>query len=228
MNMVLCLCGDLGQSEYIWHKFQQYCSERLDNECQLVTDDRAWSAVVRGAAVRGLDGSMVVAKRAKVCYGIEVHQKFREDFDSENESFDCPVKLEKRAPGYVDWVVKRGRRFVPGFIAKSDVYEVVLPEDDEDDLEFNWTLYTCDADEAPIHTKDQGVKKAREIHLKLHRSFKRQKKSESDLNEEDEARAVQFRVVFKLGETQGTLKVLAMHHKKVVGKATIDYARGQS
>jgi len=103
---VLCLCGGLGQSEYVWSKFQEYCNEKLNGHCQLVTDDRAWSAVVRGAAVRGLDGSMVIAKRAKRCYGIGVHQEFREGVDREEDSFECPIK-GKRADGYIDWVVRR-------------------------------------------------------------------------------------------------------------------------
>lgn len=104
---VVCLCGGLGSSEYVWHKFEAHCQKRLPNQCQLVTDERAWSAVVRGAAVRGLDGSMVLAKRAKRCYGIEVHQDFREGIDDEAKSFVCPVLGKKRAEDYIEWIVKR-------------------------------------------------------------------------------------------------------------------------
>lgn len=103
---VVCLCGGLGTSEYIWHKFGAYCKKKLGDQCELVTDERAWSAVVRGAAIRGLDGSMVLSKRAKRSYGIAVHQAFREGIDNEAKSFICPLK-GKRAEDYIDWVVRR-------------------------------------------------------------------------------------------------------------------------
>lgn len=103
---VVCLCGGLGGSEYIWQQFDMHCRKTLGESCQLVTDDRAWSAVVRGAAVRGLDGSMVLSKRAKRCYGIAVHQPFREGIDSEEKSFMCPI-MGKRALDYIYWILRR-------------------------------------------------------------------------------------------------------------------------
>jgi len=103
---VIALCGGLGTSEYVWKKFKEYCQIALNDKVQLVTDERAWSAVVRGAAVRGLDGSVVLSKKAKRAYGLGVHQRFREGVDNEEESFICPVG-GKRAPGYIDWVVKK-------------------------------------------------------------------------------------------------------------------------
>lgn len=103
---VIALCGGLGSSEYIWTKFEAFCEKTLKGEVLLVTDERAWSAICRGAAVRGLEGSMVLSKRARRAYGIVVHQVFREGIDNEDESFMCPVK-GKRAPGYMEWHLRR-------------------------------------------------------------------------------------------------------------------------
>jgi hypothetical protein len=62
----------------------------LNDEAEQVVDQRTWSAVVRGVAVRGLEGSMVLSKKAKKCYGIDVHQEFRMDVDEE-DAFLCLV-----------------------------------------------------------------------------------------------------------------------------------------
>lgn len=95
----------LGVFEYIWDQLKCYNEEKLNGECQVCIDDRAWSAVVRGAAVRGLSGSLVLSKRAKRAYGIAVHQTFREGIDDEGDAFTCDQK-GKRADGYLYWVIE--------------------------------------------------------------------------------------------------------------------------
>lgn len=102
---IMCLCGGLGSSEYMWRRFQGYVKEKLDGKCEIFTDDRAWSAVVRGAAIRGLSGSLVLSKRAKRAYGIGIHQTFQEGVDDEADMWMCPAK-GKRARGYVSWTIK--------------------------------------------------------------------------------------------------------------------------
>ncbi len=99
---VIALCGGLGQSEYIWQKFEQFCEDFLGGQVELVTDDQAWSAIVRGAATRGLEGSMVLSKRSKRSYGIGCHQAFGEGIDKEEDAFDCPIG-GKRADHYVEF-----------------------------------------------------------------------------------------------------------------------------
>ena len=105
---VIALCGGLGSSQYVWTRFQKFCNKELEGKVELVTDERAWSAVCRGAAVRGLEGSMVLSKRSKRAYGISVHQPFREGVDKEEDSFYCPIK-GKRALGYMEWHLRRVR-----------------------------------------------------------------------------------------------------------------------
>ncbi len=102
---IMCLCGGLGSSEYIWKCFREFSRKHLQLNCQIFTDHRAWSAVVRGAAIRGLSGSLVLSRKAKRCYGICVHQESREGIDDEKDAITCPVK-GKRADGYIHWPIK--------------------------------------------------------------------------------------------------------------------------
>ena len=98
----ICLCGGLGESRYVWKRFDDFCKERFGGTVQLFTDKQAWSAVVRGAAIRGLNGNTVLSRKAKRAYGIGVHRPFRKEIDREEDAYNCPVG-GKRAGGYVAW-----------------------------------------------------------------------------------------------------------------------------
>lgn len=102
---IMCFCGGLGSSEYIWRRFNEYANDKVKGGCQTFQDIRAWSAVARGAATRGLSGSLVLSKRAKRAYGIGIHQTFRDGVDDERDLEICPIK-GKRARGYVSWTIK--------------------------------------------------------------------------------------------------------------------------
>lgn len=102
---IMCLCGGLGSSEYIWDKFEKYAEKKIGQDCAIFKDDRAWSAVVRGAAIRGLSGSVVLSKKAKRAFGVGIHQAFRNGLDKEEDAEECPI-MGKRAHGYVLWPVK--------------------------------------------------------------------------------------------------------------------------
>lgn len=104
----IMLCGGLANSHYVWTRFEEYCAEEHHGNISLQTDDRAWSAVVRGAVIRGLEGSKVVSRNSRHWYGIELHRKFEEGVDNEDESFVCPLK-GKRAPKYFDFHVRKVR-----------------------------------------------------------------------------------------------------------------------
>jgi hypothetical protein len=99
---VIALCGGLGSSEYIFMRLKELCDEYFNDRVTIVTDERAWSAVVRGAVGRGLNGSMVLSKKAKRSYGLGIHMPFREGIDDEADAFRCPIG-GKRAGGYVDF-----------------------------------------------------------------------------------------------------------------------------
>lgn len=101
----MCLCGGLGSSPYVYRRFQEYCNDKLDGECEVLKDARPQSSVVRGACIRGLNGNTVLSKKAKRCYGVGVHRPFREGVDDEKKAYWCPAKQQKRARGYVAWFI---------------------------------------------------------------------------------------------------------------------------
>lgn len=66
------------------------------------------------------------------------------------------------------------------------------------------------------------MKKEGEITLDLRDVLKRSKRNDGS---NSGAEAVDIVIVFKMGNERGTIVVEALHGKKVVGTAKIDYAR---
>lgn len=69
------------------------------------------------------------------------------------------------------------------------------------------------------------VKTEGSITLDLCKTYKRSKRNDGG---HDGHEAVKIGIVFKMGNQQGTLMVEALHGKKVVGVATIDYAKSHT
>src|SRR5690242_15374046 len=66
----------------------------------------SWSAVSRGALLRGLDLAMVDRRITRYHFGIPIGREFRVGIDSEDDSYICPFK-GKMARGYIKWCVSK-------------------------------------------------------------------------------------------------------------------------
>lgn len=108
ISMVV-LAGGGGTSKYVISRFQEHCQKRLGGTVMVRRDGRAWSAVARGAAVRGLESGTVVSRESKRAYGLLCHKKFDESIDEEEDSFQCPV-FGKRARDRMDWILHKVRQ----------------------------------------------------------------------------------------------------------------------
>ena len=109
---MLVLAGGGATSKYIISKFQEHCQKRSDSTVMVTRDGRAWSAVSRGGATRGLESGMVVSRDAKKAYGLVCHKKFDESIDDEEDSFQCPV-FGKRGRDRMDWILQKVTQQVP-------------------------------------------------------------------------------------------------------------------
>lgn len=104
---MIILAGGGGTSPYVISRFQEHCRSKLGDKGVIVRrDSRAWTAVVRGGAVRGLESGVVVSEDTPRSYGFACHKKFEESIDDENDSFECP-EGGKRGPDRMDWIVHK-------------------------------------------------------------------------------------------------------------------------
>ncbi len=109
---VIVLAGGGGTSKYVIRRFQEHCQIRLGGTVMVRRDARAWSAISRGAAIRGLESGMVVSRESKRAYGLGCHKAFDGSIDEEEKSFDCPI-FRKRGLNRIEWIIHKVRHQLP-------------------------------------------------------------------------------------------------------------------
>jgi hypothetical protein len=99
---IIVLVGGFGESPYLFDKLKEWCPSGI----QLVNPPKSWEAICIGAAVRGLEGPIVVQKKSKVHIGFPLGRLFREGVDDEDDSY-VDFEGKKKVTGYMHWDVAR-------------------------------------------------------------------------------------------------------------------------
>ncbi|EGX94089.1 Hsp70 family chaperone [Cordyceps militaris CM01] len=160
----IVLVGGFGQSDYLYRKLKGHFSsaapppysERPTHATVSATEEAssievmqpvyAWTAVVRGAVLRGLEGNMVISRKSRMHYGTSYATVYDEDRHSVSERYWSPL--------WERWMVSDRMQW---HIAKSESLSPLAP------IAFHYTrnfrpgqslivtddLISCDADEPP-------------------------------------------------------------------------------
>lgn len=219
----LILCGGLGSSNYVWKKFEEFCNGPMAGKIMLVRPECPWTAVSVGATFRGLEGSVVLSKKARRWYGISLHQQFRDGVDDEQTSFICPIK-GKRAPGYMSWHISKGTKFTEKLRKTIKCY-VAIDDDEDDALVFTWDLFACSLDTAPTRVEEPSVEKVGQLILDLQSLGKkgRKKVKTGSSSSKIKAQEIQINVVLTHGGERGIIEMGAFVDRSKVGVAKIEY-----
>ncbi len=105
----IVLVGGFGQSDYLYRRLKSYFasaapppySERPTHAAANSTEENgsievmqpvyAWTAVVRGAVLRGLEGNMVISRKSRMHYGTSYATVYDEDKHSVSERYWSPL-----------------------------------------------------------------------------------------------------------------------------------------
>lgn len=105
----IVLVGGFGQSNYLYTRLKSHFntvapppySERptqsqttdliTNGSVEVMQPVNAWTAVVRGAVLRGLEGSMVVSRKARMHYGTSYATVYDEDKHQVSERYWSPL-----------------------------------------------------------------------------------------------------------------------------------------
>ncbi|KAI9869355.1 MAG: hypothetical protein M1813_000144 [Trichoglossum hirsutum] len=156
----IVLVGGFGQSNYLYNRLKAHFntaapppySERptlatiAPQAVEVMQPVYAWTAVVRGAVLRGLEGSMVVSRRSRWHYGTSYATVFDEDRHPVSDRYWSPLWERWMVSDRMQWHIAKGeqvserkavsfhytRNFRPG--------QSLVVEDD---------LIACDSDVAP-------------------------------------------------------------------------------
>lgn len=105
----IILVGGFGQSDYLYRKLKNHFSsaapppysERPTHSSAVAHEEQgsvevmqpvyAWTAVVRGAVLRGLEGNMVISRKARMHYGTSYATVYDEEKHSVSERYWSPL-----------------------------------------------------------------------------------------------------------------------------------------
>ncbi|KAL3421237.1 hsp70 protein [Phlyctema vagabunda] len=152
----IILVGGFGESPYLNKTLTEWC--KVNGNIQLMRPEHPQAAVVRGAALRGLEGIAPRMKQSRRHYGISISMPFREGKDPEEYSYISDFENEKYCRHRIDWLISKGdkifqdtsrrtsllREYTPGKVSSShlQLYSTALNEPPEYVTESSMLCYS--------------------------------------------------------------------------------------
>ncbi|KAF4976866.1 hypothetical protein FZEAL_6531 [Fusarium zealandicum] len=166
----IVLVGGFGQSDYLYRRLKARFasaapppySERPTHANANSTQETgsievmqpvyAWTAVVRGAVLRGLEGNMVISRKSRMHYGTSYATVYDEDKHSVSERYWSPLWERWMVSDRMQWHIAKGEALSPlspiafHYTRNFRPGQSLIVTDD---------LIACDADEPPVaYTRD--------------------------------------------------------------------------
>ncbi|KAL5115879.1 hypothetical protein ACEQ8H_006195 [Pleosporales sp. CAS-2024a] len=160
------LVGGFSESPYMYDTIKKFAK---DLRLQAFRPASAWSAVVRGAAMAGLEGGndhLVKNRKCRRNYGVSCNEDFKPTKHSESESYICPYDGRKMALGQMDWLLKKSEALTTSKRAHArseHEYKFWLRTNKTTTV----TLFASDNDIAPRLESDSSVKKVATLEVDL-------------------------------------------------------------
>ncbi|KAK6495774.1 hypothetical protein TWF481_002820 [Arthrobotrys musiformis] len=101
------LVGGFGESDYLISRLSAHKFGKA-GQVEIISPDDAWSAVSRGAVLRGLEGSLVTNRRCRRNYGTRINTIFDPTIHHEEDAFYSTDTGMKMARNQVSWIVEKG------------------------------------------------------------------------------------------------------------------------
>ncbi|PNS16892.1 Heat shock protein 12B [Sphaceloma murrayae] len=106
------LVGGFGQSQYLFSRLKEHFQGKdtgVEDGVIVMRSSNAWSAVVRGAVLRGLTGmELVTSRKARLHYGVACSMEFVQGVHEERHRFWCKYSERWMASQQIQWFAKKG------------------------------------------------------------------------------------------------------------------------
>lgn len=211
----------------------------LKSSTLLISISTSQAAVVRGAALRGLENTAPVYRRSRRHYGFGIKGDFREGVDSESSKTYCKWYNIWFCNNRVSWQIKKGQS-VNEETKCSEAVKLLWKKGD--DMRSRVRLYSCSLENAPDYRHDEGT-----LFLSSHWLYMALlitillvgvvhvgniwynlmgldfSKFESRIIDEELTYKVEFNVEVIMGHRRGTLQFQVTSNDEVLQTSTIDY-----
>uniref|UniRef100_A0A093VJ31 Heat shock 70 kDa protein 12B n=1 Tax=Talaromyces marneffei PM1 TaxID=1077442 RepID=A0A093VJ31_TALMA len=139
----IILVGGFGDSEYLRQKVKKiFGSEKMI----ITVPSNPQSAIVQGAALRGLQGIRATARKCRRNYGFSWNIEFRTGIDDDKHAYWDKFANRKLVSGILKWMIKKGEKYQEDDSVVVDVCRNHWPSGS---LLYYTSLYTSDLIEAP-------------------------------------------------------------------------------
>ncbi|RPA91803.1 actin-like ATPase domain-containing protein [Choiromyces venosus 120613-1] len=140
----LVLVGGFGESEYLRCRLEAEIRTKDGKKIIILQPPNAWTAVVRGAVIRGLEGEMVLTRMVTKHYGIECDEPFIEGLHPKRDAYTDPFTGEDMCGRRMRWFIHRGQS-----VRESDPIRSTFIVDkgsiEELDNKFNFALLASES-----------------------------------------------------------------------------------
>ncbi|KAH7195423.1 hypothetical protein DER44DRAFT_704305 [Fusarium oxysporum] len=178
----MCLVGGFGSSPYVKERLLEWCSEQ---EIRLTTPwTGAWAAVVCGAVLRGVEGSMSKQKKCRRHYGHTMSRTYDPavhfNFDeNKRRLWNDPWTKEQNLSGFMNWEIAKGALLDDDTEISTSFYSHFS---EYFDGKHTHDLFSCSLDEAPETIENERIEKVGEVLYTIDGIDKTKIKSIKDAN----------------------------------------------
>ncbi|KAI1245517.1 hypothetical protein MGN70_012407 [Eutypa lata] len=125
----IVLVGGFGQSDYLYRRLKAHFTSAEppppytempthavvagNGSIEVMQPVYAWTAVVRGAVLRGLEGNMVISRKARMHYGTSYATVYDEDKHSVSERYWSPLWERWMVSDRMQWHIAKGEAISP-------------------------------------------------------------------------------------------------------------------
>ncbi|CAG9945212.1 unnamed protein product [Clonostachys rosea f. rosea IK726] len=219
----LVLVGGFGSSPYLKERLGAWCKEK---NIRLTTPiSGGWSAIVCGAVVRGLEGSIVREKKCRRHYGYSVGRPFdhwlhRRFNKSKRYVFTDMVENKKFLTGFMKWKIKKGDTIQRSTEISSSM---AVQCNETHPVKHFVNLYSCSLGKGPDTIEDDGIEQVGQILYSLDLLDLSTLKSIVDSRGVTWYRP-EVEIKIRLDDESGLLAFSVWHSGKEVGTAHIEIA----
>ncbi|KAL1641388.1 hypothetical protein SLS58_006089 [Diplodia intermedia] len=220
INRVI-MVGGFGDSDYLNECMQIWCMQ--NGSIKLTCPPQCQATVVRGAALRGLEGLTPLHRRARRHYGFSVNLNFRKGIDPESKAYFCHFSGKMLCRDRIKWTLHKGQMIDPKTTAAFDLGSVTT-EDDEAPRGC-LTLYSCCRDTAPDYEDNPCIEKVGEVTVHFKKADVQSAERRYNKYIQKWIICIKSKVEMKLNTEQGTLSFQCLVNGKKAGSTTINYIR---
>lgn len=151
----ILLVGGFGSSEYLYKRILTWSAGSIP----VLQPRNAWTAVVRGAIIRGLQGDTVAARLSRRYYGVVHDARFDPQKHQEDEKCWHQLRCEWVVRNRVQWYIRRGDVTTSSRTLSFLFYRTIpAAEIIGDAHSLKTELWVCDEENAP-DKRDPTVRK---------------------------------------------------------------------